>query len=128
MTKNKNELKSLGVSLTKQQWERCDKLAEEHGKKSRNAFIREAVDFYCAWLEKEHVEKFLLPSLESVMSAKILNSEERLARMDFKMAVQIAMLTQMLMDYYQYTDEEIRALRERAVRQVKETNGSLRLD
>ena len=51
MTKNKNELKSLGVSLTKQQWERCDKLAEEHGKKSRNAFIREAVDFYCAWLE-----------------------------------------------------------------------------
>ena len=128
MTKNKNKLEARGVSLTEKQWERCDRLAEEHGKKSRNAFIREAVDFYCAWLEKEHVEKFLLPSLESVMSAKILNSEERLARMDFKMAVQIAMLTQMLMDYYQYTDEEIRALRERAVRQVKETNGSLRLD
>ena len=30
--------------------------------------------------------------------------------------------------FAQYTDEEIRALRERAVRQVKETNGSLRLD
>lgn len=126
MRENKNELKALGVSLTKQQWERCDKLAEEYGKKSRNAFIREAVDFYCAWLEKEHIEKFLLPSLESVMSAKILNSEERLARMDFKMAVQVAMLTQMLMDYYQYSDEDIQALRENAVRQVKETNGSFR--
>ena len=58
MTENKNELKSLGVSLTIKQWERCEKLAEEHNKKSRNAFIREAVDFYCAWLEKEYIEKF----------------------------------------------------------------------
>ena len=126
MTKNKNELKSLGVSLTKKQWECCDKLTEEYNKKSRNAFIREAVDFYCAWLEKEHIEKFLLPSLESVMGAKILNSEERLARMDFKMAVQVAMLTQMLMDYYQYSDKDVQALRESAVRQVIETNGSFR--
>ena len=126
MTKNKNELKSLGVSLTKKQWERCDKLAEEFGKKSRNAFIREAVDFYCAWLEKEHIEKFLLPSLESVMGAKILNSEERLARMDIKMSVQISMLTQMLTDYCQYSDAELEDLQERAVRQVMETNGSFR--
>ena len=126
MTKNKNELKSLGVSLTKKQWERCDKLTEEYNKKSRNAFIREAVDFYCAWLEKEHIEQFLLPSLESVMGAKILNSEERLARMDFKMAVQVAMLTQMLKDYCQYSDEDVQDLHESAVRQVMETNGSFR--
>ena len=126
MTKNKNELKSLGVSLTKQQWERCDKLAEEHGKKSRNAFIREAVDFYCAWLEKEHVEKFLLPSLESVLTAKMRDSESRMRRVEFKTAVQIAMLTQMLTDYCQYSDEEIEAMRESAVRRVMETNGSLR--
>ncbi len=126
MTNNKDILEARGVSLTKKQWERCDKLAEELGKKSRNAFIREAVDFYCAWLEKEHIEKFLLPSLESVMGAKILKSEERLARMDFKMAVQIAMLTQMFMDYCQYPEEEFEAMRESAVRQVMETNGSFR--
>ena len=80
MTENKNELKSLGVSLTIKQWERCEKLAEEHNKKSRNAFIREAVDFYCAWLEKEHIEKFLLPSLESVLTAKIRDSESEKER------------------------------------------------
>ena len=126
MTKNKNELKSLGVSLTKKQWERCDKLTEEYNKKSRNAFIREAVDFYCAWLEKEHIEKFLLPSLESVLTAKIRDSESRIRNVEFKLAVQIAMLTQMLTDNYQYSDDELEALRESAVRQVKETNGSFR--
>ena len=126
MTKNKNKLEARGVSLTEKQWERCDRLAEEQGKKSRNAFIREAIEFYCAWLEKEHIEKFLLPSLESVLTAKIRDSESRMRRVEFKTAVQIAMLTQMLTDYCQYSDEEIEAMREGAVRRVMETNGSLR--
>lgn len=126
MTENKNKLESRGVSLTNAQWERCDKLAEQLGKKSRNTFIREAVDFYCAWLEKEHIEKFLLPSLESVLTAKIRDSESRIRNVEFKLAVQIAMLTQMLTDNYQYSDDELEALRESAVRQVKETNGSFR--
>ena len=126
MTKNKNKLEARGVSLTEKQWERCDRLADEQGKKSRNAFIREAIEFYCAWLEKEHIEKFLLPSLESVLTAKIRDSESRMRRVEFKTAVQIAMLTQMLTDYCQYSDEEIEAMRESAVRRVMETNGSLR--
>ena len=126
MAENKNKLEARGVSLTNAQWERCGKLAEQLGKKSRNTFIREAVDFYCAWLEKEHIEKFLLPSLESVLTAKIRDSESRIRSVEFKMAVQIAMLTQMLTDNYQYSDEELEALRESAVRQVKETNGSFR--
>ena len=126
MTKNKNKLEARGVSLTEKQWERCDRLAEEQGKKSRNAFIREAIEFYCAWLEKEHIEKFLLPSLELVLTAKIRDSESRMRRVEFKTAVQIAMLTQMLTDYCQYSDEEIEAMRESAVRRVMETNGSLR--
>ena len=126
MTENKNKLEARGVSLTNEQWERCGKLTERLGKKSRNTFIREAVDFYCAWLEKEHIEKFLLPSLESVLTAKIRDSESRIRSVEFKMAVQIAMLTQMLTDNYQYSDDELEALRESAVRQVKETNGSFR--
>lgn len=127
MTENKNKLEARGVSLTNAQWERCGKLAEQLGKKSRNTFIREAVDFYCAWLEKEHIEKFLLPSLESVLTAKIRDSESRIRNVEFKMAVQIAMLTQMLTDNYGYSDYDLEALRVSAVRQVKETNGSFRL-
>ena len=126
MIENKNKLEARGVSLSIKQWERCDKLTEELGKKSRNTFIREAVDFYCAWLEKEHIEKFLLPSLESVLTAKIRDSEARIRNVEFKMAVQIAMLTQMLADNYEYSDAELDALRESAVRQVMETNGSFR--
>ena len=126
MNQNNQNYESRGVSLTPAQWDRCDRLAEEFGKKSRNAFIREAVDFYCAWLEKDHMERFLLPSLESVMGSMIRDSEGRIRNVEFKMATQIAMLTELLAEYLNYSDEDLERLRADAIRHLKETNGSFR--
>lgn len=126
MTTTNQNLEARGVSLTPAQWERCDRLVDEYGKKSRNSFIREAVDFYCAWLEKEHMERFLLPSLESVIDAKIKDSEGRIRNIEFKMATQIAMLTELLAEYLNYSEENLDRLRADAIRHLKETNGSFR--
>ena len=126
MSNNNQKFESRGVSLTPAQWERCDRLTEEFGKRSRNAFIREAVDFYCAWLEKDHMERFLLPSLESVMDSKIKDSEGRIRNVEFKMATQIAQLTLLLAEYLEYSDEDLERLRADAIRHLKETNGSFR--
>ena len=126
MNQNNQNYESRGVSLTPAQWARCDRLAEEFGKRSRNAFIREAVDFYCAWLEKEHMERFLLPSLESVMGSMIRDSEGRIRNVEFKMATMIAELTLLLAEYLEYSDEDLDRLRADAIRHLKETNGSFR--
>ena len=126
MNQNNQNYESRGVSLTPAQWDRCDRLAEEFGKRSRNAFIREAVDFYCAWLEKDHMERFLLPSLESVMGSMIRDSEGRIRNVEFKMGVQLAELTLLLAEYLEYSDEDLERLRADAIRHLKETNGSFR--
>ena len=126
MNQNNQNYEARGVSLTPAQWARCDRLAEEYGKRSRNAFIRDAVDFYCAWLEKEHMERFLLPSLESVMDSKIKDSEGRIRNVEFKMATMIAELTLLLAEYLNYSDEDLERLRADAIRHLKETNGSFR--
>ena len=126
MNQNNQNYESRGVSLTPAQWARCDRLTKRYGKKSRNLFIREAVDFYCAWLEKEHMERFLLPSLESVMDSKIKDSEGRIRNVEFKMATQIAQLTLLLAEYLEYSDEDLERLRADAIRHLKETNGSFR--
>ena len=126
MTTTNQNLEARGVSLTPAQWDRCDRLTEQYGKKSRNSFIREAVDFYCAWLEKDHMERFLLPSLESVMDAKIKDSEGRIRNVEFKMATQIALLTELLADHLGYSEEDMEQMRDDAVRHLKETNGSFR--
>lgn len=126
MNNTNQNYEARGVSLTPAQWDRCDRLVDEYGKKSRNAFIREAVDFYCAWLEKEHLERFLLPSLESVIDAKIKDSEGRIRNVEFKMGVQITILTELLADHLGYSDEDMERMRADAVRHMKETNGSFR--
>lgn len=54
--------------------------------------ICDAIDFYIAWLNSENNSKVLTPALESVISGRIGDMENRLARILFKMAVGQAMM------------------------------------
>ena len=72
------------------------------------------------------MERFLLPSLESVMGSMIRDSEGRIRNVEFKMATMIAELTLLLAEYLEYSDEDLERLRADAIRHLKETNGSFR--
>ena len=128
--KQNNEKTSKGVALTEAQWERCDRLANVNGCRSRNAFIRDAIDFYCSWLEKEQSERFLTPALESVISAKIRDSEERISRNLFKIAVDLAILSKIVLDRDGggYDADYLDEMRQDSIREVSETNGAIRMD
>ena len=128
--KNQNQKTSSGVALTQVQWERCDRLANEMGCRSRNAFIRDAIDFYCSWLEKEQSERFLTPALESVISAKIRDSEERINRNLFKIAVDLAILSKIVLDRDGggYDADYLDEMRQDSIREVSETNGAIRME
>ena len=80
MNNQNQNFESRGVSLTPAQWERCDRLTDEYGKKSRNSFIREAVDFYCAWLEKEQYR----------LQKELLKVKKELAQIQLKIAKETA--------------------------------------
>ena len=128
--KNQNPKSSKGVMLTESQWERCDRLAYELGCRSRNAFIRDAIDFYCSWLEKEQNERFLTPALESVISAKIRDSEERINRNLFKIAVDLSILAKIVLDEDGggYDEDYLAEMRRDSIREVSETNGAIRME
>ena len=121
MSKKQNEVMgSTGIRFTAEQLKRCDEKSTELGI-SRNEFIREAVEFYLEWLSRESSEKFLTPAFESVISAKLRDTEDRLSRILFKMAVEQNILTHYLM-----TDPNeqiyIEDLRSMAVQELKETH------
>ena len=128
--KNNNQKSSRGVSLTQAQWDRCERISNQKGYGSRNAFIRDAVDFYCSWLEKEQSERFLTPALESVISAKIRDSEERINRNLFKIAVDISILSKIVLDSDGggYDEDYLAEMRRDSIREVSETNGAIRMD
>ncbi len=128
--KENNKKSSSGVMLTQSQWDRCDRLANEKGYPSRNAFLRDAVDFYCSWLEKDQSERFLTPALESVISAKIRDSEERINRNLFKIAVDLSVLAKIVLDEDGggYDTDYLTELRRDSIREVSETNGTIRME
>ena len=74
-TQKIENMTAKSIRLTPTQWNECDKRAEELGLRSRNDFIRDAIDFYMEWLDKPSSQKFLTPALESVIGAKVRDKE-----------------------------------------------------
>ena len=64
--------------------------------KNRTELIENALRFYLGFLTAQKAEDYLLQSLSSVMTGTVQDSENRLARMDFKIAVELSKLSQVI--------------------------------
>ena len=126
MAKNNTDaMPAKSIRLTAEQWNICDRLYKQLGLPSRNDFIRDAVDFYIAWQSRESVERVLTPALESVIGGKIRDTEERLARILFKLAVDQNFLAHIFSEGYRFDEEYLEQVRIDSVNEVKRTNGTL---
>ena len=125
MSEKQNEVMgSKGIRFTADQLRRCDEKRKELGI-SRNEFVRDAVEFYLEWLSRESTEKFLTPALESVFSAKLRDTEDRLARILFKMAIDQNILAYVYVDQSDFNADYVNELRTLAINDLKNTNGQL---
>ena len=70
----------------------ADAYVQEGMALSRTEMIEDALRFYLGFLSAEKSEDYLLQSLSSMLGGTVKDSENRLARMDFKMAVELAKL------------------------------------
>ena len=70
----------------------ADAYVQEGMALSRTEMIEAALRFYLGFLSAEKSEDYLLQSLSSMLGGTVKDSENRLARMDFKMAVELAKL------------------------------------
>ena len=98
--KNNEAMPAISVRLRQDQIEECERLYNKLGLESRNDFIRDAIDFYCEYLRCPESVKFLTPALESVISGKIRDTENRLSHLQFKTAVEIEKLHLLLGDEF----------------------------
>ena len=127
MAKQKEPMPSKGVRMSAELWAKCDEMTAKLGLESRNEYIRNAIEFYTEWNEMSHTQKFLTPALESVIGAKVRDSEKRIARVLYKMAVQQNALTHVLATAYNWTEKELSDLYDTAEDDAKGWNGTLDL-
>ena len=127
MAKQTTPMPSKGVRMPAELWAKCDEMTRKLGLKSRNEYIRNAIEFYTEWNEMSHTQKFLTPALESVIGAKVRDSENRIARALYKMAVQQNAMTQVIANEFNWTEEQLEQVYADAERQAQGWNGTLDL-
>ena len=92
---------------------------------SKNEFVENALIFYCGYLSAKNSDDFLPPALVSAMRGTVQDSENRIARLLFKMAVEMSMMMNVLAVGMEINAADLDRLRGQCVRDVKKSNGNI---
>ena len=92
-----NETKQrIPVWLYPSTLEVVDKLVKQDNCKSRSDYLETAAQFYAGYLSGEEATAYLPPALVAAMRGTVQDSENRIARLLFKLAVEINMMMNVL--------------------------------
>ena len=94
------------------------------GSRSKNEFIERAITRYQDLLEVEQNET-LPTAIQSAIDGRLGMFEDRLARLFYKLAVEMDMGMSAILDCIQVDADYLRKLRSDSVKNVKATNGLL---
>ncbi|MEG2687178.1 MAG: hypothetical protein RR954_08715 [Christensenellaceae bacterium] len=104
-------------------------LADEYIKDStvlnRTELIEAALRFYLGFLTTRKAEDYLLQSLSSVLISTIRDTENRLARMDFKVATELSKLSHVVAHTHAVDEQALESLHLKCVDEVKRINGAV---
>lgn len=122
---NEPEKVRTGFYIEKEVLDRCDELLPAANVKSRNEFVTEALKFYCGYLTSQKAENYLLQVLSSVLTGTVHDSENRIARMDFKIAVELSKLAHVIAYSYNIDETALHKLYLKCLDEVKQINGAV---
>ena len=89
---------------------------------SKTEFIEKAVKFYIGYLRQEEVN-YLSPMITETVKAQIKGTEQRLARLLFKVTVELGKLFHMTAALNDVDDEILKSLHAMCVTEVRKING-----
>lgn len=123
-----NTSKRIGLYINQDLLKACDNAISRTNATSRSDFISNAIEFYIAWLDSKNTTKILTPALESVIGSKILDTEDRIARVLFKQGVELAMLMHVVSATNDITESQLKELRKICVEEVKRNSGKYKFE
>ena len=86
-------------------------------------FIEKAILFYIGYLSQQDNLNYISPMITKTVKAQINDTEQRLARLLFKVAVELGKLTHLLAAANDVDDEMLRQLFVMCINEVRKTNG-----
>ena len=108
--------------------ELADSCIRDGAARNRTELIGDALRFYLGYLMAGKAEDYLLQSLSSAVAGTVQDSENRLARMDFKIAVELSKLSQVIAYTHDVDEESLHRLHAKCVEEVKRINGAVEFE
>ena len=108
--------------------EKVEEIYREDNCGSRSEFIEKAVKFYIGYLTAEKKDSYLPGVVTSTLKAIVAESDNRTSRILFKIAVELAVLQNVVAATNEIDEVTLNRLRGECVKEVKRLNGSLSFD
>lgn len=99
--------------------EQVDSLLQQADVRSRNEFVNQALRFYIGYLTSEKIENYMLSTISSVMHSTVKDSENRMARAMYKLAVETSKLSHVIAYSHGVDEETLRKLQAKCAEEVK---------
>lgn len=125
MAVEKKERIRKGFYIEEGLLEQADTLLQKADVRSRNEFLNQALKFYIGYLTSEKVENYMLTMISSVMHATVKDSENRIARALYKLAVETSKLSHVVAYSHEVDEEELKKLQGMCAEEVKRINGAV---
>ncbi|MBR3918325.1 MAG: hypothetical protein IKJ59_06265 [Clostridia bacterium] len=100
-------------------------LYEDDNCTSRSEFIEKAIHFYAGYVTTQKKDDYLPRIVASTVKGIIAESDEKRNRLLYKMAVEIAIMQNVLASLQEYDKSEMDRLRGQCEMEVKRLNGTL---
>ena len=88
-------------------------------------FIEKAILFYIGYLSQQDNLNYISPIIIKTVKAQINGTEQRLARLLFKVTVELGKLTRLLAAANDVDDETLRQLLVMCINEVRKINGTI---
>ena len=125
MAVEKKERIRKGFYIEEGLLEQADTLLQKADVRSRNEFLNQALKFYIGYLTSEKVENYMLTMISSVMHATVKDSENRIARALYKLAVETSKLSHVVAYSHEVDEEDLKKLQGMCAEEVKRINGAV---
>ena len=92
---------------------------------NQSEFIEKAIRFYAGYVASKNGTEFLAPIPVSALQSTIKNMENHFSRLQFKTAVELNMMMNVLASELDTAPETLDQMRDRCIQEVKETCGEI---
>lgn len=120
-----DEKSRFGLWIKDETREKVERHYKEDGCASMSEFIERAIDFYCGYLTAGDYRQYLPEVILTTMQGTLGSMENRMARMLFKMAVEVSLLMHIVAGTNDVDEDALDALRGKCVQDCKKTNGTI---